>query len=190
MSLTANQDEVIVYKTWILCIWRHRCKNLSLQLKAFDTLNIGGRMCEMPATQPTPIHWHYPNRAPHYHWTTTKARYYLGQYFILISTHFNGGIDDLDGAWEHAKDSVLLCYIAVPTLVMRWQVHHCTPFVQWQNGAHGLAVQWLVEEACALEHVNMKGVKHINAALHTLMHHILNKMMYVMERGEKDVTFL
>jgi hypothetical protein len=35
----------------------------------------------------------------------------------------------------------------------------------------------------------MKGVKHINAALHTLMHHILNKMMNVMEREERDVTF-
>jgi hypothetical protein len=34
----------------------------------------------------------------------------------------------------------------------------------------------------------MKGVKHINAALHTLMHHILNKLMNVMERGERDVT--
>jgi len=46
-----------------------------------------------------------------------------------------------------------------------------------------------VEEACALEPVNMKGVKHINDALHTLMHHNLNKMIYVMERGERNVTF-
>jgi hypothetical protein len=33
----------------------------------------------------------------------------------------------------------------------------------------------------------MRGVKHINAALHTLMHHVLNKMTYVMESGERDV---
>jgi hypothetical protein len=34
----------------------------------------------------------------------------------------------------------------------------------------------------------MRGVKHLNAALHTVMHHILYKMMNVMERGERDVA--
>ena len=86
--------------------WRHRYKNLGLQLKAFDTLNTEVSMCEMPAMQPTPIHWHYQNRPPHYHWITTKARNYLQKYSILISRYFSGSIDDLDGAWEHAKDSV------------------------------------------------------------------------------------
>jgi hypothetical protein len=34
----------------------------------------------------------------------------------------------------------------------------------------------------------MRGVKHINAALHTVMHHNFNKMIYVLERGGKDVA--
>jgi hypothetical protein len=33
----------------------------------------------------------------------------------------------------------------------------------------------------------MRGVRLTNAALHTLMHHVLNKMIYVTEWEERDV---
>lgn len=103
--------------------WSHSLKDLNilyfstplwepwLALKVFDTLNIGARKCEMPVMLPTPIQWRHPKRALHYNWTTTKASNHLGQLSVLISWHFNGSIDKLDGVWEHEKVSVFSCVI-------------------------------------------------------------------------------